>query len=319
MNLIPEWENDRVILVLPNVFMNYYNDDLAELELFYADFLVNIAKYDQVSCFVPNLAYAEKMARLTGLSLAIFPLANFPDIWLRDFAPIQLENGYVKFIYNPSYTVQKVNDKLSKIFLNTLSFQPLKELDICLEGGNFIHNGEGTIIVTEKIYSQNKNKTKLEINELLKEHLLLKKIVVVPVEPGDKTGHIDGMMRWISPERLVINDYQIYGNNKFFKNLQECLEENLSNVDLISIPYVPSGEKTYGWVNALGNYVNFLRTKNQAYVPTYNLNEDEKIQTIYSQLFGEKVTFLPGNIISKYGGVFNCMTWTYRESALQIE
>ncbi|RUS95293.1 hypothetical protein DSM106972_090690 [Dulcicalothrix desertica PCC 7102] len=325
MHLIPDWETDHVTLVLPTVYMDIYNDYLCELELFYADFLVEISKFDKVTCIVPNQAHREKMSRLSGVNPSIFYISCVKDIWLRDFTPVQLDKCYAKFIYNPSYCASHLNESTEQSCMEY--FRVASEgnaniipIDICLEGGNFICNGQGTVIMTEKLYSRNKSKSREEIESLLKNNLPIEKLVVIPVEPGDRTGHIDGMIRWLDRERIVINDYN-YANvhsRRFVDKLHACLDKHLPNVERIEIPYCPSPNKTYGWYNASGNYINFLRTKNMVYVPIYGIPEDEDAKEKYSQIFGKHVCFLDANAIAKYGGVFNCITITYKSGLIPI-
>lgn len=321
INLIPDWDTDGVILVLPSAFMNYYNEFLAELELFYADFLVEIAKHDWVTCIVPNQAYVEKMVRLTGLNEKKFDIALVEDIWVRDFAPIQSEQCYIKFVFNPTYESKSNNEFIDKSFMDYFCLSKVKDydvdimhLDLRLEGGNFTHNGKGTAIVSEKLYSQNRNKSKEEIERLLRDKLFIEKLVVVPTEPGDRTGHIDGMLRWIDSNRIIINDYQPNEPRraKFLNKLNDSLDKNLPEGERIKIPYSPSTNRSKGWFSAEGNYINFLRTRNRVYVPIYKLPDEETVKEIFTQIFGENVSFIEAGALSKYGGAFNCITWNYR-------
>ena len=174
MKLIPDWQTNTVALVVPHEWMEYYNEHLTELEIFYASFLREIAKYDQVICLVSDQEHAEKMAKLTNLDPSIFCVADVEDIWIRDFAPIQSDQGYVKFIYQPEYGDQLDNKDIEESFINYFN-KSIKNsvntsfIDIKLEGGNFVHNGNGIAVVTEKLYAQNPHKNPEEINKLIKE------------------------------------------------------------------------------------------------------------------------------------------------------
>jgi agmatine deiminase len=321
INLIPDWDTDGVVLILPCAWMNYYNELLAELEFFYANFLVEIAKYDTVTCIVANQASMEKMVRLTGLNEEKFDISLVEDIWIKDFAPIQSEQCYIKFIFNPQYESKLNNKYIDQSFMDYFYTSKFKDchidithIDLRLEGGNFTHNGKGTAIVTEKLYTQNRNKSKEEIEKLLRDKLFIEKLVVVPTEPGDITGHIDGMLRWIDSHRIIINDYQHneFQRPKFVNKLNESLDTNLPEVERITIPYFPSNNKSKGWFSAEGNYINFLRTRNRVYVPIYQLTEEEIVKEIFNQIFGENISFVEADALSKYGGALNCMTWNYR-------
>ena len=317
MNLIPEWETDTVTLVLPNIFMEYYNETIKELEVFYAEFLIEIAKYDRVICIVPDLEHANKMVQLTGLNLSNFRISDLEDIWIRDFAQVQSTQNYLKFIYQPSYdereTCNRIEKEIRKYFYNFIQ-EDVKFIDLKLEGGNFIHNGKGTAIVTDKLYYQNPDKTPEEINQLIKETTLIEKLVVVPTQPGDMTGHIDGMIKWISDDQLFINDYQTLTGDwdVFLDRFNRSLERQLPEFKKWRIPYSLSDKQYLGWFNEEGNYLNFLITQNRVYAPIYNRPEDENIKKIFNDVFDSNVSFIDSGAISKYGGVLHCLTWNYR-------
>ncbi len=318
MNLIPAWKTDRVVLVLPSVFMEYYNDNLTELELFYADFLMEIAKYDQVTCLVPDQVHAEKMARLTQLDLSNFGLAMIEDIWIRDFAPIQSEEGYLKFTYNPSYNSQFFNQWVDQSFIayfNTIKNQSinLTFLDLKMAGCNFIYNGQDTAITTEKLYRRNPNKTPTEINQVLQETLGIERLVVVPEEITKAIGNLDSMVRWIDSNRIIVNQYpkERWYLSSFIHKLHHCLKENLPHIEPLKILCFPSRTQPGNGLISDGNYLQFLRTKNRVYIPIYHRPEETKIKAIYTNIFGKNISFIDARVIAKYGGGLNCMTWSY--------
>lgn len=317
MNLIPDWQCDRVVLVLPTRFMEYYDEHLSQLELFYADFMTEIARYDSVICLVPDRDRAKKMMQLTNLGSNFFPIAKVEDIWVRDFALIQSVNSYWKFKFNPSYESKTNNEYISSSFIKfvqQLEIDNLNSIDLCLEGGNLIHNGKGIAITTNKIYRQNQDKTPDKIAALFKDKLGIKRLVVVPTEPGDRTGHIDGMMRWIDERRLLINDYcTIYPHSKFVKKLKNCLALQLPDIELVVLPYLPETEKHKGWYSAVGNYINYLRTKNRVYVPVFINDVEPRIRQIYQQNFARECSFIISNSVARYGGLLNCITWNYKK------
>lgn len=312
MNLIPDWQCDRVVLILPTAFMEYYDEHLAELELFYANFVKEIAVSDRVICLVPDCTHAEKMIDLTGLGEDFFPISHVEDIWVRDFAPIQSASNYFKLKFNPAYDSQVDNEYIDRsflYFLNRLQLDNLEQLDLCLEGGNFIHNGKGTAIITDKIYRQNKHITAREIEHLIKDKLAIERLVIVPTEPGDRTGHIDGMMRWIDEKQLLINDYQsVYPNSKFCHQLKDSLERQLPGIEKKSLPYLPSSKKDRGWYSASGNYINYLRTKNRVYISLFGNSVESEIKQIYQQVFKQKISFVESKEIARYGGLLNCIS-----------
>jgi agmatine deiminase len=294
--------------------MYAYNRDLAALELLYADLCREIDRYDELSCLVPDDAHVEKMVRLSGLDAATFPKAGVPDIWIRDFAPLAAEDRYVKFRYEPSYTRKRLNAEVDAAAREYLSREdlPLDCEDLALEGGNFVHNGAGIGIATQKIFSRNRGIPRPELVRRLERALGLKRLVLVPLEPEDRTGHVDGMLRWASEKVLLLNDYsRLEWAERFRIRLTRVLERELPGVDKLLLPYRASSARRNGWYDARGNYANFLLTENRAYVPRYGIPEDESARRVFEGLFPGRVSCIDAGVISKYGGSLNCITWNH--------
>ena len=309
---VPDWETGRVALVLPTAAMYVYNENLAALELFYADFAREIARYDDVCCLVPDEASAEKMARLTGLEIDAFPPVPIPDIWIRDFAPIPTTGGYVKFRYDPPYAPKKVSRLVEAAFRHHLSSEgiALDDAGIRLDGGTIVHNGECVGVATSRVFSWNRGQPREELLERLRRALALERLVIVPSEPEDRTGHADGMLRWFDPNTLAVNDYgdtEVHG--RFRERLAAALEEQLPGVEQIELPYPCPSERLRGWYGARGNYVNFLMTRNRVYAPVYGIEEDRRAREIFETVFPGRVSYVDASAISRYGGSLNCISW----------
>ncbi len=314
--LLPDWSTSSVTLVLPTAAMYVYNEHLAALELFYADLLRELCKYEErVTCLVPDPAHAEKMARLSGAPLEVFRVASLPDVWIRDFAPLPMHDGYVKFVYNPLYSRKKFNRQVDAALLAHLAEQGLavRSSPIVLEGGNLVHNGAGIGIATEKIYALNRGRSRADLVRELCETLELEELVVVPCEPEDRTGHVDGMLRWVAENELVVNDYGAVGlgAHPFGRKLARVLEQRLSGVLRTGIPYRYSDDKLNGWYDVRGNYTNFLMTRNRVYVPVYGLVEDERVAALFEERFPGRVSYVDSGVISRFGGALNCITWNH--------
>jgi agmatine deiminase len=294
--------------------MYAYNQDLAALELFYADLCREIARHDELSCLVPDEAHAKKMVRLSGLDAGCFPKASLPDIWIRDFGPLVATDRYVKFRYAPAYSRKRFNAEVDAAARDYLSRQavPMHCEELALEGGNFVHNGAGIGIATRKIFSMNRRIPRPELVRRLEQALGLKRLVVVPLEPEDRTGHVDGMLRWASEKALLLNDYsRLEWADRFRTRLTRVLERELPHVEKLLLPYCASSARRDGWYDARGNYANFLLTKNRAYVPCYGLPEDDSARRVFEGIFPGRVSCIDARPVSRYGGSLNCITWNH--------
>lgn len=311
---VPDWETSRVTLVLPTAAMFAYNRDLAALELFYADLCRTLAEAEQVSCVVPDRASVEKMGRLSGLPPDRFPVGELPDLWVRDFAPIPTLSGSVKFRYDPLYTSRKLNRQVDESFRAYLRAHevPFRTVDLALDGGNLVHNGAGVAVVTEKLFTRNRPSTRDRVVEGLREALGLERVVVLPAEPEDRTGHVDGMLRFVGEQSFVVNVYpHLPEGSRFRRRLDRVLEEELGDFERIELPYHASAEKLDGWYDARGNYANFLRTRHRLYLPVYGIPEDREARRVFETLLPGRVTPIDASLVARYGGALHCISWNH--------
>jgi agmatine deiminase len=315
--LVPDWATDTVLLVAPASHMGVYEQDLPELHSFYTAFAAEIARHDTAICVVPA-----EMAVLANPDAARvhWRRGQIGDIWVRDFAPLQATTGAAAFIYDPDYAPTRhsasVQQDLHRLLQSEPGFEglgPIAQVDLRLEGGNVAHNGAETAIVTDKILSRNRSKSRREVERVMRAALALDRLVIVPCEPGDRFGHVDGMMRWIDEKRIVVNDYSASdrAGRAFADDLRHILDRELGAVERSVIPY-PASERVYcGWPDASGNYVNFLRTRNRVYLPLYGLPEDAIVREIFEDMFAGRVSCVYPGALPKYGGVLNCIAWAF--------
>jgi agmatine deiminase len=313
--LVPDWATDTVLLVAPASHMGIYRRHLRELQSFYTEFASEIARYDAIISVLSTRAPVPAGA---GAARVRWRRGRIGDIWIRDFAPLQTTRGAVAFIYDPEYAPTRhsasVQQDLLRLLQTDPAFEgigPVAKIDLRLEGGNVAHNGAATAIVTDKILSRNKNRGRREIEKIMKEALALDRLVIVPCEPGDRFGHIDGMMRWVDERRLVLNDYSASNgpDRAFADDLRRALDRELGSVEQCIIPYPASNRVYRGWPDAGGNYVNFLRTHSRIYLPVYGLPEDAVVREIFEGIFGSQVSCVRPGALTQYGGVLNCITW----------
>ena len=211
---IPEWENPKgIILVHPEVMLltnqNIPKNQISKLfeELLYSLCNTNIS-------IIRNNKHIhiEKTPPFEDINIIDMPEVN--NIWIRDWAPILArdENGIttaIKFIYSPQYQTQKESKygKEAGKKLAEILYIPVIEIPLILDGGNFTHNGKGIGIVTNRIISDNEDYSITEIKDIFRKYLGIEKLIFIPVEPGDITGHIDGSVRFVNENTLLVGVY----------------------------------------------------------------------------------------------------------------
>lgn len=230
------------------------------------------------------------------------------DIWCRDHMPVQTESGkLIQFKYDPSYLKDKKEDEDSRSDVKEVC--RLNNLDaefsnINLDGGNVLIC-DGRAIISERIFSENKDKDRSElVNELSK--LLGCEIIIIPEIHTDMTGHADGMVRFV-------NKNTILGNNlatelKYWREgMQKVIDEY--GLKYINIPFFEPKDRKHP-LSAVGVYVNYLEINNLIVLPVFGREEDNQVITILHEAFPEKtIETIDYTEIALEGGLLNCTTW----------
>ena len=136
-------------------------------------------------------------------------LPNTKDIWAVDFMPIQIElEKFIQFVYNPSYLQSEASLKTisnTEQICNAIGIETIKT-NIILDGGNVVRT-TNKVFMTDCVFKDNPNYERKKLITELHELLQIEKLYLIPEQPGDFTGHSDGMIRFIDENTVVINDF----------------------------------------------------------------------------------------------------------------
>lgn len=224
-----------------------------------------------------------------------YELMDSKDIWIRDFMPLLLDDGsQVSYIYKPSYLENAPH-------LRT-EIAPLKNhLDLILDGGNFIRR-KNIAILCNKVIDENRKigKNEAQIIFEIKSKCKVDSIIFIPRLAYDRYGHSDSMVRFLSDDELLLNDFSMESDS-----FKESLQESLKGFKTQNLHYSKEFLDKYKW----GAYLNYLEFSECVLVPTYKIQEDESILEQFKNIFKNKeiipIYFLP---IIKKGGALHCVS-----------
>jgi len=259
-------------------------------------------------------------------------IPDIADIWIRDWGPIPAVDSTgrtvaIKATYEPRYLLTSkayqakadADDTAGRKLAEFLGL-PLIDIPLIWDIGNLTHNGEGTAIVTERLIEDNKDRfTEVQIRTRIKETLNIDRLIILPEEPGDETGHVDGMVRFINSETVVVGAYtsEWAKGKRFMNKIAEILKQELgTGYKIVRIPNgTPPNEKSEGMYSAVGNHINFLRLGKKLLLPMYGIQADEKaIESFRKNLPSDDIipVNIPGtSMLASKGGILNCITWNY--------
>lgn len=265
----------------------------------------------------------EKLLKESNVEFALLP--DTKDIWAVDYMPIQVsDNRFVQFKYNPDYL--RNSQIWSKTISDTNKICDAKGIkressSIILDGGNVI-KGNNTVIMCDKVFRENpgisKSKLIVELHELFE----VEKIVFVPQDPDDFTGHADGMVRFVDDKTVIVNAYPPNYRPMFQKDFRASLHN--AGFDCREISYSPDESSND---SAKGLYINYLQMENVIIVPTFgatdysnpwhiegDLKDDECAIMLMEQLFENYIIkIIDCKEIAPHGGVLNCISWNIKK------
>ena len=141
-------------------------------------------------------------------------LSETKDIWCRDFMPIQVEEDrFVFFKYTPNYLqdpyylrLQTDTEKMFHAAANHLEhlLQKAITIDLVLDGGNVVKCGD-TVVMTEKVFFENKDKTRAEVERILKE-AFQSDVLFLPWDRKETFGHSDGIVHYAGDGRILLTN-----------------------------------------------------------------------------------------------------------------
>lgn len=235
---------------------------------------------------------------------SVLELPHTKDIWARDFMPIKDAKGnWVLFRYYPKYLQAPEHHPYISDNRKICDALGLKYTyaDIILDGGSVVY-WEDEYFLSDRIYQDNPDIPKDSLLVQLKSILQTENIHILPCDPDDFTGHMDGIICFVNKETILLSNakeaYAQYINN-YMRNLGK---------KVVLLPYNPYQNKTYQ--SAKGVYINFVMDNNILFLPIFQLEEDQQAINILKELYPQH-TIVPilCNQLSTQGGLLHCISW----------
>jgi len=246
--------------------------------------------------------------------------------WCRDYMPVRSGDGtLILFKYFPSYLRSGSNNKTipDQIKLcSNLGLEYVKS-DIILDGGA-IEIYEHIGLVSDRIFRDNYQKWRQDEKGLLlqlKDELRLEKLFVIPQHPYDFTGHVDGLVRFINKDKVLINDltgeyaHMLNDKNGYRKKLIDqwyySFKMSLYNANLESENLTCIIDPDRKPSDAFGIYLNSLLLEDFILAPGFGQSElDNKARLELRRIFGKDAITIQATKLAEKGGIINCVTWS---------
>jgi len=316
----PEWHpHSATQLHWPSNRETWPGERLERVEKVYIDIIEVLHSYEPIHLLVENERVRDRAVSLLKKSSIAFDqltihVVPINDVWARDCGPIFIrrrleEKGEEEFAitdweYNAwgeKYPPFDDDNKLPQYFaeyFNLSRFVP----GMVLEGGSIDVNGDGLLLTTESVLlnpNRNPELSKLEIEERLKDHLGIEKVIWLKAGlAGDDTdGHIDDIARFLNEQTIltmVANDPDDINYEVLQQNLELLLEAtdrggNNFIIEPLPLPKTKiEGTTVDGSEYVPASYANFYVANGIVLVPLYDKRTDQRALALLKQYFPDR-------------------------------
>jgi agmatine deiminase len=261
-------------------------------------------------------AQAEQL--LEGLAVRLHKL-KFGDIWMRDIAPVFLQNpsgevASVRFVFNGwgGKYLYPGDDEIAAEIQRRLQLPAFASSLVC-EGGGLEVDGDGLCLSTrEVVLNDNRNPglSQADAEARMGDALGIERVIWL--EQGllnDHTdGHIDNIARFVGKGRVLCMHAvdRDDPNREVLKQIESDL--HAFGLDVVSIPSPGLVLGREGLVLP-ASYCNFYIANHSVVVPVFGTKHDEAALRAIEQVFpGRTVIDVPAKVFLQEGGTVHCIT-----------
>lgn len=317
--LMPEWaQQDAVMLVWPDQHTDWqpWLDDVQKV------YLKLIASLNQANTNVVLLVRDGEikhcLTKLATSSQVLIVKADFNDTWIRDYGFLSCANGSalqpIEFVFNgwgQKFDAAKDN-QINQHVLSQLCIQPIKSIDLVVEGGALEIDQNGLLLSTQLCLSNPKRNSDKPIESYRQDFarfLGAKHSIILQnghLEGDDTDGHIDTLVRFTPDNGLVIQSAFNRPEDSHFKALAalvtEC-QQVLPTHQIFELP-LPNIVNSQG-DRLPASYANFLISNQHILCPIYQQAEDSLAMQIMQSAYPE-FTIVPINclpLVQQFGSL----------------
>lgn len=234
------------------------------------------------------------------------------DIWVQDYVPLLTERDgkrlaavtrYAALCMEDFLEYRELLDKAGRKVALKLGAK-LHQLPITLDWGAFVYCGGEAVLASRKLDQVGKPQ-RTSVLEQLEKHLSVR-ICPIEADPMDPTGHLDGTVRFIDEETVLLASWE---DDRGLANRQyAALRRRFKVIPLPRIPGRRSLLAPKTEYDAFGCYLNYIELPDRLIVPAYGLETDAVVSNLLAESFQKQVHLINCSLLSAGGGGLRCIT-----------
>lgn len=326
-----EWERHTAVWLSWPYDPDTFSRGIAKGEKIFTEIISAIHRSERVKLLVRDAKMKVRASKYlinkkVDLSRINFHMADYADVWFRDFGPIFLVNrqkkqlAMVDWIYNVygHKWPELLKDDKIPAWLNKLLKLPYFSPGIVMEGGSIEVNGQGTLITSEQcLLNKNRNPrlSKKQIEKYLSDYFGVNHFIWLKdgILEDHTDGHVDDIARFVNPTTVMYayENNKSDGNHKILKEnlaiLKKSTDQDGKKLKLIKLPMPKMIDK--GGCRYAVSYANFYIGNSVVLVPIFKHKNDNKALKIIQKAFPKrKVIGLDCRDLICGGGTIHCVT-----------
>ena len=315
-----EWERHDGCLMAWPTRRELWGEQLSAAKTDYATVASAVAAFEPVT-MVCNPADVSEVRDRCGSAIEALALP-IDDSWMRDNGPTFVRNSagdvaVVNFEFNAwgeRWHPFHQDDAVPRAIASHFGMRRF-DAPLVMEGGAFFVDGEGTLITTEQCLldpNRNPHLSREQIEQLLRDYLGIRTVIwlkyghSLDVGPAGTDGHIDGVLQYVGPGRVLLEAPSDPLDAEYQRS-----QDNLSVLHAARDATGRSLEVSLLDPGATGDfsYSNFYLANGGVIVPVAQGDSDDSSLEMIAKLFPEReVVGVPGRTLALGGGGPHCIT-----------
>ena len=301
----------------------------ADAEAAHAEVANAIARFEPVTMLAPARS-VERAAARCGPGVEIVEL-SIDDSWFRDSGPIYVVDDAGAAVatdwrfnsWGEKFLPYDDDAVAARRFAERRG-DPVRSIDMVLEGGSITGDGEGTLITTTQCLmhpNRNPTMTQADIEKTLRGELGAERVVWLPhglALDDDTDGHVDNIAAFAAPGRLVLQGCDDPAEADWLRLdvdrrvAQGAFDARGRALDVVTVPVLPFAEidRGEGVERVVVPYLNYYLGNGFVLIPTCgHPADDDMVALIGEQHPDREVLALDvGAILAAGGGGIHCIT-----------
>jgi agmatine deiminase len=324
-----EWEaHERTAMCWP-ARVDMWGALYAEAEAAHAEVANAIARFEPVT-MVAAPGTSERAAAMCGSGVEVVE-QPIDDSWFRDSGPIYVvDDGGVRVATDWRFNswgekfLPYADDAAAAQRFAERRRDPVRSVDLVLEGGSITGDGDGTLVTTTQgLMHPNRNPTTtlVEIEATLRRELGAERVIWLPhglALDDDTDGHVDNIAAFAAPGRLVLQGCDDPDEDDWLRlDVDRRVALGASDargrpIDVVTVPVLPFAEvdRGLGPERVVVPYLNFYLGNGFVLVPTCGHHADADMVALIAEQFPDReaVALDVGAILAAGGGGIHCIT-----------